>query len=62
MSRRSIFIILLIVLAVLATTVAPWTLSGNGFAASVAEQLRDGYGIDLTYAGAARSRSFPCRG
>lgn len=51
MSRRTYFVIVLIVLAALATTVAPWTLSSGGFAASVAEQLRDGYGINLDVRG-----------
>src|SRR3954454_25158134 len=51
MSRRTYFVIVLIVLAALATTVAPWTLSSGGFAASVADQLHDGYGIDLQVRG-----------
>jgi AsmA protein len=51
MSRRVTLIITLVALAILVATVAPWTLSRGGFAASVAEQLRTGYGIDLEVRG-----------
>ena len=51
MSRRIVLLLTLAVLAVLAVAVVPWTLSRDGLAASVAQQLRKGYGVTLDVRG-----------
>jgi AsmA protein len=51
MSRRVVFLIALIALAVLGAAAAPWTLSGSGLSRSVAEHLKDHYGLDLEVKG-----------
>ena len=45
MSRRAVLLIALISLAVLGAAAAPWTLSGEGLATSVAEHVREKYGL-----------------
>ncbi|GEO15818.1 cell envelope biogenesis protein AsmA [Microvirga aerophila] len=51
MSRRVVFLIALIALAVLGAAAAPWTLSGSGLSRSVAEHLKYHYGLDLEVRG-----------
>jgi AsmA protein len=51
MSRRVLLIVALITLALLATAIAPWTLSSGGVVSSVAQQLRKGYGLSLDVRG-----------
>jgi AsmA protein len=51
MSRRVVLIIALVALALLATAVAPWTLSRDGVVASVTQQLLKGYGASLEVRG-----------
>jgi AsmA protein len=51
MPRRIVLLIAVLTLALLATAVAPWTLSGGGVRATIAKHLRDGYGVDLEVRG-----------
>jgi len=51
MSRRVVFLIALISLAVLGTAAAPWTLPGGGLSAELREHVRERYGLDLTVRG-----------
>src|SRR3712207_2156901 len=51
MSRRVVFLIALISLAVLGTAASPWTLPGGGLSAELREHVKDRYGIDLTVRG-----------
>ncbi|HEY8381059.1 MAG TPA: AsmA family protein [Microvirga sp.] len=51
MRRRVFLLIALVVLALLATAVAPWTLSNGGFSAVVAQALRERYGIEMQVQG-----------
>jgi AsmA protein len=51
MSRRVVFLIALISLAVLGTAASPWTLPGGGLSAELKEHVRSRYGLDLTVRG-----------
>jgi AsmA protein len=51
MSRRVVFLIALILLAVLGTAASPWTLPGGGLSAELREHVKDRYGVDLTVRG-----------
>ena len=51
MSRRFVFLIALIALAVLGTAAAPWTLPGGGLSAELTQHVKDKYGLDLTVRG-----------
>ncbi|NBJ09854.1 AsmA family protein [Microvirga arsenatis] len=51
MSRRVVFLIALISLAVLGTAASPWTLPGGGLSAELREHVRDRYGLDLEVRG-----------
>lgn len=51
MPRRVVLLLSLLVLALLGTAVAPWSLSGGGLVASVQEQLKTYYGADLAVSG-----------
>jgi AsmA protein len=51
MSRRSILVVALACLALLALAVAPWTVTTSGLATAVSRQLRSVYGLDLTVRG-----------
>jgi AsmA protein len=51
MPRRKILLFSVLALALLATAVAPWTLSSGGLMASVAKHLGEGYGLDLEVRG-----------
>ena len=58
MSRRVILLAVLLCLALLATAVAPWTVSGT-IAGAVAQQLRDAYGLELKVAGRSTAALLP---
>lgn len=47
MSRRVVFLIALISLAILGLAAAPWTLTGSGLATLVTQHMKDRYGLDL---------------
>jgi AsmA protein len=51
MSRRSILVVTLACLALIALALAPWTVTTTGLTAAVARQVRSVYGIDLTVRG-----------
>jgi AsmA protein len=51
MSRRVVFLIALISLAILGAAAAPWTLTGSGLSRNVAAHLKDNYGLDLEVSG-----------
>ncbi|MFC4171920.1 AsmA-like C-terminal region-containing protein [Microvirga sp. GCM10011540] len=51
MSRRVVFLIALISLAVLGAAAVPWTLTGSRLSSTVAGHLRKSYGLDLTVEG-----------
>jgi AsmA protein len=51
MSRRVVFLIALISLAVLGTAASPWTLPGGGLSAELKEHVRSRYGLDMTVRG-----------
>ena len=51
MSRRFVFLIALIALAVLGTAASPWTLPGGGLSAELTQHVKDKYGLDLTVRG-----------
>ena len=51
MSRRVVFLIALIALAVLGTAASPWTLPGGGLSAELTQHVKDSYGLDLTVRG-----------
>lgn len=51
MSRRVVFLIALISLAVLGVAAAPWTLTGDGLSTAVTEHMRDRYGVELKVEG-----------
>jgi AsmA protein len=51
MSRRVVFLIALISLAVLGTAASPWTLPGGGLSAELQEHVKGRYGLDLTVRG-----------
>ena len=51
MSRRVVFFIALISLAVLGTAASPWTLPGGGLSAELQEHVRERYGLDLAVRG-----------
>ncbi len=51
MSRRVVFLIALISLAVLGAAAVPWTLTGSRLTAAVARHLRANYGMDFAVAG-----------
>lgn len=51
MSRRVVFLIALISLAVLGTAASPWTLPGGGLSAELTEHVKSRYGLDLTVRG-----------
>ena len=51
MSRRFVFLIALIALAVLGTAASPWTLPGGGLSAELTQHVKDRYGLDLTVRG-----------
>jgi AsmA protein len=58
MSRRVLLLAVLLCLALLATAVAPWTVSGT-IAGAVAQQLRDAYGLELKVAGRSTAALLP---
>jgi AsmA protein len=58
MSRRVLLLAVLLCLALLATAVAPWTVSGT-IAGAVAQQLRDAYGLELNVAGRSTAALLP---
>ncbi|WP_230531161.1 AsmA family protein [Microvirga roseola] len=47
MSRRVVFLIALISLAVLGAAAAPWTLTGSGLSSAVTEHMKERYGLEL---------------
>lgn len=51
MSRRVVFLIALISLAILGAAAVPWTLTGSRLSSAVARHLRAHYGLDFTVAG-----------
>jgi len=51
MSRRVVFFIALISLAILGAAAAPWTLTGNGLSKAVAEHMKERYELDFTAEG-----------
>jgi AsmA protein len=51
MPRRKILLFCVVALALLATAVAPWTLSSGGIMAAVSKHLGDGFGLDLEVRG-----------
>lgn len=51
MSRRIVFFIALIALAVLGTAASPWTLPGSGLSAELRTHVKERYGLDLTVRG-----------
>jgi len=51
MSRRIVFIIALISIAILGTAASPWTLPGGGLSAELTQHVKDRYGLDLTVRG-----------
>jgi len=51
MRRRTVFLVAVLALVLLAAAIAPWTLTGGGVAANVAGYLREGYGLDLQVRG-----------
>ena len=59
MSRRAIYVLVLLFLVLLAAAAAPWTLSGGGIAQSVAQQLRNRYGVTLEVRGRSTIAALP---
>lgn len=59
MSRRAVLLIALISLAVLGAAAAPWTLSGEGLATSVAEHVREKYGVTFKAHGRGTFAALP---
>jgi AsmA protein len=51
MPRRKILLFSVLVLALLATALAPWTLSSGGIMAAVSKHLGESYGLDLAVRG-----------
>ena len=51
MPRRKILLFSVLALALLATAVAPWTLSSGGIMAGVSKHLGEGFGLDLEVRG-----------
>jgi AsmA protein len=51
MSRRVVFFIALISLAVVGTAASPWNLTGSRLSAALTEHVRDRYGLDLKVEG-----------
>lgn len=51
MSRRVVFLIALISLAILGTAAAPWTLTGNGLSTALSDHMKKRYGLDLKVEG-----------
>jgi AsmA protein len=59
MQRRVLLLIAVVGLALLATAVAPWTLTGGGVAATVAAHLREDYGLNLQVRGRSTIAALP---
>lgn len=59
MQRRVVLLLAVLALALLATAVAPWTLTGGGVVGSVAAHLRDDYGLDLQVRGRSTVAALP---
>ncbi len=51
MSRRVVFLIALISLAILGTAAAPWTLTDNGLSTALSDHMKKRYGLDLKVEG-----------
>src|ERR687891_442763 len=51
MYRRTILVLALVCLAVLATAIVPWTVTTSGLTAAVGRQLLSAYGVELSVAG-----------
>ena len=51
MSRRVVFLIALLALAVFGAATAPWTLTGSGLSAAVADHMKSRYGLEFTSEG-----------
>jgi AsmA protein len=51
MSRRVVFLIALIALAVFGAATAPWTLAGSGLSTAVADHMKSRYGLEFTSEG-----------
>src|SRR3712207_5368952 len=51
MSRRVVFLIALISLAILGAAAVPWTLTGSRLSSAVTRHLRASYGLDFAVEG-----------
>ncbi|MXQ12545.1 AsmA family protein [Microvirga makkahensis] len=51
MSRRVIFLIALIALALVGAAAAPWTFRENGLSSALSDHMKERYGLDLTVDG-----------